>query len=82
MCAGIRNSPINIQFDTILEEKNESIPALKFFNYDNVNYTELENMPEHEGDVGLANNGGRTAVSFKEIKIHVLTLNVFLATQL
>ena len=66
MCDGIRNSPINIKFDN-LDEQNETIP-LKFNNYDNVKFRDVKNGQEHEGDVGLANKGGRTAVSCKENK--------------
>ena len=70
ICAGIRNSPINIQFNN-LNQENESIAfqdPLEFTNYDEVEYKDAENAQEHEGKVGLANIGGRTAVSIsKEI---------------
>ena len=66
MCDGIRNSPINIKFDD-LEEENETKP-LNFSKYDKVVFRDVENSEEHEGDVGLANKGGRTAVSCKENK--------------
>ena len=65
ICAGIRNSPINIQFNN-LNQENESIAfqdPLEFTNYDQVEYKDVENAQEHEGKVGLANIGGRTAVS-------------------
>ena len=63
MCDGIRNSPINIKFDD-LEVENETMP-LYFRKYDKVKFRDVENSQEHEGDVGLANKGGRTAVSLK-----------------
>ena len=45
--------------------ENETMP-LKFKGYDKVKFRDVENSEEHEGDVGLANKGGRTAVSCKE----------------
>ena len=65
MCDGIRNSPINIQFNKLKQENESSVfqAPLNFSNYEGVIYKDIENEQEHEGKVGLANIGGRTAVS-------------------
>ena len=65
MCDGIRNSPINIQFNNTKQENESSAfeAPLNFLNYEKVKYKDIENGQEHEGKVGLANIGGRTAVS-------------------
>ena len=65
ICDGIRNSPINIQFNNLKQENESSAfqAPLNFSNYEEVVYKDIENGQEHEGKVGLANIGGRTAVS-------------------
>ena len=75
MCNGIRNSPIDIDFDTssgMWTEQQESAAfnsPLMFTDYTNVRYDNLSNSAEHNGiktDARankLSNKGGHTAVS-------------------
>ena len=76
MCNGIRNSPIDIDFDTTagmwMEEQQSSAfsSPLKFTGYGSVRYTEVRNDVEHLGTQDLesrankvSNKGGHTAVS-------------------
>ena len=76
MCNGIRNSPIDIDFDTTagmwMEEQQSSAfsSPLKFTGYGSVRYDRIGNNEEHLGTQGLesranklSNKGGHTAVS-------------------
>jgi len=74
MCNGIRNSPIDIDFDTTagmwMEEQQSSAfsSPLKFTGYGSVRYDRIGNNEEHLGTQGLesranklSNKGGHTA---------------------
>ena len=77
MCNGIRNSPINIDFDTspgnMWTEEQQSAAfssPLMFTGYSNVKIKEIGNKQEHNGIPEedsrankLSNKGGHTAVS-------------------
>ena len=75
MCNGIRNSPIDIDFDTTagmwMEEPQAVFSSpLQFTGYGNVRYVTIGNEEEHLGSQELesranklSNKGGHTAVS-------------------
>ena len=76
MCNGIRNSPIDIDFDTSggmwMEQQESSAFAdpLMFKGYASVRFAQLGNLEEHIIQLDsrankLSNKGGHTAVSIK-----------------
>ena len=93
MCNGIRNSPIDIDFDTTagmwMEEQQSSAfsSPLKFTGYGSVRYVKIGNEEEHLGSQELesranklSNKGGHTAVSPFNEGLILTIFKIFLAT--